>query len=306
MAAVRRIGPGAVDAVRRAAAIALAVALTPNAGQATVNVTDDAGVPVTLATPARRIVSLAPHATELLYAAGAGDRVVGVLASSDWPPDAAGKPKVGDARALDMERIVTLAPDLVVTWPYAAPAQVGALLARGVPVFVADPATIDGIAADIERLGALAGTLPAATAYAATFRARLARIAAQHKGARTVRVFYEIWNAPLYTIGGKHLITEAIGVCGGENVFGSLSLPAPGVSVEAVLAARPDAIVAGADGGVRPAWLDDWKRWTALPAVANGNLFTVDANLLHRAGPRFLDGLEALCAELDRARPPER
>jgi iron complex transport system substrate-binding protein len=119
-------------------------------------------------------------------------------------------------------------------------------------------------------------------------------------------VFYEIWNAPLYTIGGKHLITEAIGVCGGENVFGSLSLPAPGVSVEAVLAARPDAIVAGADGGVRPAWLDDWKRWTALPAVANGNLFTVDANLLHRAGPRFLDGLEALCAELDRARPPVR
>jgi len=306
MATVRRIGRGAVDAATRVAAIALAFALTPNAGQAAVNVTDDAGVPVTLAAPARRIVSLAPHATELLYAAGAGDRVVGVLASSDWPPDAAGKPKVGDARALDMERIVTLAPDLVVTWPYAAPAQVGALLARGVPVFVADPTTIDGIAADIERLGALAGTLPTATAYAATFRARLARIAARNKGARPIRVFYEIWNAPLYTIGGRHLITEAIGVCGGENVFGSLSLPAPGVSVEAVLAARPDAIVAGADGGVRPAWLDDWKRWTALPAVANGNLFTVDANLLHRAGPRFLDGVEALCAELERARSPAR
>ena len=308
MAAVRRIGPGAFDAAALAVATALAltVALAPTAGQAAVSVTDDAGVRITLAAPARRIVSLAPHATELLYAAGAGDRVVGVLASSDWPPDAAGKPKVGDARALDMERIVTLAPDLVVTWPYAAPAQVGALLARGVPVFTADPATIDGIAVDIERLGALAGTLPAAAARAAELRARLARLSARHAGARTLRVFYEIWNAPLYTIGGRHLITEAIGVCGGENVFASLALPAPGVSVEAVLAARPEAIVAGADGGVRPAWLDDWKRWATLPAVANGNLFTVDANLLHRAGPRFLDGVEALCDLLDRARTPGR
>ena len=115
-------------------------------------------------------------------------------------------------------------------------------------------------------------------------------------------MFYEIWNAPLYTIGGRHLVSEAIRVCGGENVFASLTLPAPGVSVEAVLAARPEAIVAGADRGIRPAWLDDWQRWTALPAVAAGNLYTVDANHLHRAGPRFVDGVEELCAVLAQAR----
>jgi iron complex transport system substrate-binding protein len=115
-------------------------------------------------------------------------------------------------------------------------------------------------------------------------------------------VFYEIWNEPLYTIGGRHLISEAIRACGGENVFASLTLPAPGVSVEAVLAAQPEAIIVGADGGVRPAWLDEWKRWTTLPAVARGNLYTVDANLLHRPGPRFLDGVEGLCAALDEAR----
>ena len=109
-------------------------------------------------------------------------------------------------------------------------------------------------------------------------------------------MFYEIWDVPLYTIGGNHLISQALRVCGGENVFASLALPAPGVSVEAVLAAKPDAIVAGADRAVRPAWLDDWKRWPTLPAVARGNLFTVDANLLHRSGPRFVDGVEALCA----------
>ena len=280
----------------------LPLALGVAVAHATVSATDDAGVTVTLAVPARRIVSLAPHATELLFAAGAGDRVVGVLAASDWPPEAAGKPRVGDAHALDMERILTLAPDLVVTWPYAAPAQVGALLARGVPVFTADPPTIDGIATDLERLGALAGTLPTAASRAALLRARLARLSEERAGTRPVRVFYEIWNAPLYTIGGKHLITEAIGICGGENVFAALTLPAPAVSVEAVLAARPDAIVAGADGGVRPAWLDDWKRWTTLPAVARGHLYTVDANLLHRAGPRFVDGVDALCAAIDKAR----
>ena len=115
-------------------------------------------------------------------------------------------------------------------------------------------------------------------------------------------MFYEIWHQPLYTIGGAHLITQAIELCGGENVFAALSLPAPSVSVEAVLAARPRAIIAGTDGAVRPAWLDDWRRWPTLPAVRAGNLFVVDANLLHRAGPRFVDGVEALCAVLDRAR----
>jgi iron complex transport system substrate-binding protein len=165
-----------------------------------------------------------------------------------------------------------------------------------------NPTTIAGIATDIERLGALAGTESAASARARAFRARLERLALRRGAAREVRVFYEIWNEPLYTIGGKHLISEAIRMCGGENVFASLMLPAPGVSVEAVLAARPEAIIAGADGGVRPRWLDEWKRWTSLPAVALGNLYTVDANLLHRPGPRFLDGMEGLCAALDDAR----
>ena len=279
-----------------------ALAISVTAANAVVEATDATGATVKLAAPATRIISLAPHATELLYTAGAGDRVVGVLASSDWPPEVALKPKVGDARALDLEHIVTLAPDLVVTWPYAAPAQVDALRARGVAVFISNPATIDGIAADLERFGALAGTLPTARTRAADFRAQLARLAARHAGARTIRVFYEIWNAPLYTIGGGHLISEAIRVCGGQNVFASLTLPAPGVSIEAVLAAQPEAIVAGADGGVRPAWLDDWKRWSALTAVARDNLYTVDANLLHRAGPRFIDGVSQLCAALEDAR----
>lgn len=289
-------------AVTIARTLLMAALVAASAARATIAVTDDEGATVALDKPAARIVSLAPHATELLYAAGAGDRVVGVLSTSDWPPEAAAKPRVGDAHRLDLERIVTLAPDLIVAWPYSASEQVATLRARGVAVFMTNPTTIAGIATDIERLGTLAGTEPAASARARAFRAQLERLAQRRGASREVRVFYEIWNEPLYTIGGKHLISEALRVCGGENVFGSLTLPAPGVSVEAVLAARPEAIIAGADGGVRPPWLDDWKRWASLPAVALGNLYTVDANLLHRPGPRFLDGMEGLCAALDDAR----
>lgn len=279
---------------------ALAVALPP--AHATVQAVDDTGTMVTLTAPATRIVSLAPHATELLIAAGAGARVVGAVASAAGAmgPDAI--PNVGDARSLDLERIVALEPDLIVTWPYTVPAQVQALAARGARVFITDPATIAGIATDIERLGTLAGTQAQARVAAAALRERVARLRAGRSTGKPLRVFYQIWNAPLYTVGGRHLVSEAIRVCGGENVFASLTLPAPGVSVEAVLATRPDVIVAGGDGGTRPAWLDDWRRWPALPAVANGSLFAVNADLLHRAGPRFLDGVEELCVALDAAR----
>lgn len=287
----------------RALLVAVAIAvLAAGSARAHVEVVDDQGAQVSLPRPAQRIVSLAPHATELLYAAGAGDRVVGVLASSDWPPDATTKPTVGDVHSLDLERIVALKPDLIVTWPYSSAEQVAAFRSRGIPVFITNPTTIDGIATDIERLGTLAGTSAAASARAAEFRTRLARLSQRQSNPKKVRVFYEIWHAPMYTIGGKHLISEAIRACGGENVFASLTLPAPEVSVESVLEARPEAIIVGTDRAVRPIWLDEWKRWTSLPAVSYNNLYTVDANLMHRAGPRFLEGTASLCVVLDRAR----
>ena len=267
-----------------------------------VRVVDDAGTTVTLPRPAQRIVSLAPHATEMLFAAGAGGALVGAVARSDWPPAARAVPRVGDAAALDLERIASLAPDLVIAWPYTAPPQLAALRAQRVPVFVSDPKSIAGIAGDIEKLGTLAGTQGVAHAAAATIRERLASLTARHRDARRLRVFYEVWNEPLYTIGGKHLISEAIGVCGGENVFAALTIPAPSVTIEAVVAAAPDVIVGGDDEGKRPAWLDDWRRWPAIPAVRNGNLYGAAGDLLHRPGPRFVEGVAALCADFETAR----
>ncbi|MFI4952190.1 MAG: cobalamin-binding protein [Burkholderiales bacterium] len=282
--------------------LALVSVLAGASRAAPLAVADGTGAMVELAAPARRIVSLAPSATELLFAAGAGDRVVAASDPADWPPQARHLPRIGDARSLDLEQIVSLKPDLAVAWPYVAPAQIEQLRALGIPVYRSDPHAPEAIAADIERLGALAGTAAVANAAAARFRSRLAALRERERDAAPIRVFYEIWHQPLYTIGGAHLISWAIALCGGENVFAGLSLPAPSVSIEAVLAARPGLIVAGTDAGVRPAWLDAWRRWPDLPAVARGNLFVVDANLLHRAGPRFVDGAEALCAVIDQAR----
>src|ERR1700757_5286403 len=283
-------------------AVALSFASSSAGFAATVEAIDATGARVALAAPARRIVSLAPHATELLFAAGAGDRVVGVLSPADWPPEAAHLPRVGDARALDLERIVALAPDLAVAWPYLAPAQIERLRALGVPVYVSDPRTPEAIAEDIERLGRLAGTAAAAAARATAFRERLAAVRDRARDGDKLPVFYEIWNQPLYTIGGKHLISAALDLCGGRNVFAWLPPPAPQGGVEGWAGAPPGAIIAGTDGAMRPAWLDDWNHWRELPAVGHGNLFVVDANLLHRAGPRFADGVVQLCAALDRAR----
>ena len=294
---------------RRLRAVALAGALLgglasapPPALAGVVQATDDTGVTVTLPAPARRIVSLAPHATELLYAADAGERIVGVVESSDWPPPARALPRVGDSRAVDLERIVALQPDLVVTWPYTAPGQVERLRARGIAVFTTDPKTVEGIGADLTRLGTLVGRQARTRELAAAMTRRVAELRRASAGKRTLSVFYEIWPSPLYTVGGAHLISQALGICGGANVFAASTLPAPVVGTEAVLAAKPEVIIAAADDGLRPDWLDEWRRWPALPAVAAGSLYAVDGNLLHRAGPRFVDGVEELCRVLDAAR----
>lgn len=287
-------------ALRLMLAVLMLTAQSVFAGR--ISVQDDAGVEVSVASPVLRVVSLAPNATELLFAAGAGERVVGVVAGSDWPPAARDLPRIGDVHGLDLERIIALHPDLVVTWPYTTPGHVAVLRAQGIPVFIVDPRSVDEIASDVQRLGALAGTETIARAAAAALERRFAALRDRYQGRPAISVFYEVWNAPLVTLGGDHLVSRAIETCGGRNVFASVRLPAPHVTIESVLALKPEAIVAGADAGRRPKWLDDWKRWTLIPAITYGNLAVVNADLLHRPGPRFVDGMAELCEVLDRAR----
>jgi iron complex transport system substrate-binding protein len=271
--------------------------------RAEIVVTDASGVSIKLAAPARRIVSLAPHITELLFAAGAGDRMVGNVDYGDYPPAARALPKVGDYSQLDLEAIVALKPDLVMGWESGnASASVARLRAMGLNVHLSEPNRIEDIAGELERVGRLAGTEASANAAAAAFRERHARLAARYRQRPPVEVFYQIWKQPLMTVNGQQIISDAIRLCGGRNVFAQLPGLAPTVSVEAVIAANPEAIIASGMGESRPEWLDDWKRWNTLTAVARDNLYFVPPDLIQRHTPRILDGAEKLCQHLETAR----
>jgi iron complex transport system substrate-binding protein len=268
-----------------------------------VAVRDDYGHEVKLEKPAARIISLAPHLTELLYDAGAGSRVVGAVDFSDYPPEARSLPRVGSDARIDLETVLGLRPDLVVAWPNAGSLRaVDRLAELGVPVFRSEPRELDDIARTLERLGRLAGNAAQGDAAASAFRQRAAALRARYSGGRKVRVFYEIWDRPLLTVNGAHVISKVIALCGGENVFGGLPLLVPEVDREAVLRANPEAIVASGSNEAEPKWLEAWKRFPGLAAADAGHLYAIPADLIQRHTPRLLDGAERLCTILARVR----
>ena len=284
------------------ALLLFALALLCAPAQAGILLRDDSQTEVRLNSPARRIVSLAPNITEVVYAAGAGDRLVGSVDFSDYPAAAKKLPRVGSYARVDVEAIVALKPDLVLAWDSGnPPASIAQLRKLGIPVFVTEPRTLDDVARDLERYGTLAGTV-AGKAAAQDFRKRLAGLQQQYAARSPVRVFYEVWDEPLMTVNGKQIISDVIRLCGGVNIFADLPALAPTVSMEAVLAANPDAIIAGGMGEKNAAWLEPWKKWPRLKVNAKGNLFFIDPNLLQRHTPRLLDGADQMCARLEEAR----
>jgi iron complex transport system substrate-binding protein len=271
-------------------------------------VRDDSGAQVRLNGPAQRIVSLSPHITEILFAAGAGGRLVGTVDYSDYPPEARRIARIGSYESPDVEAIVALKPDLVIGWPTGnSPSELEPLKRLGIPLFWSEPDRIEDVAGNLEQFGELAGTSSVAAPAAAAYRARLAQLRQRYSDRPPVRTFYEIWNEPPTTIGRRQIIGSAIRLCGGVNVFGDLPEMAPVVSVEAVLAADPEVIVASGSDEARPAWLDDWRRWPQLTAAVRDNLFSIAPDLIQRHTPRLLDGAEQLCGDLEtarRRRPP--
>ncbi|SDV48335.1 cobalamin-binding protein [Chitinasiproducens palmae] len=286
--------------------VAVALSALSFAGQAkaaALTVTDDLGHAVTLERPAQRIVSLSPHTTEMLFAAGAGSRVVGVVAYSDFPAEARLLPQVGNSSALDLERIAALRPDLVVAWLHgSARRQLERLADLGIPVFYSDPPDTARIADTLVLLGRLTGSDKQASQAADAFRQRIAALRRSHAGAPPVSVFMQVWDDPLITFGAQApLYAELLTLCGGRNVFGRLPGVAPAVATEAVIGADPAVIVA-TRGKTQADPLAVWQRWPQLRAVASRQLFTIDADLLSRPGPRIAEGASQLCGVLDRAR----
>ncbi|SMF98198.1 Vitamin B12 ABC transporter, B12-binding component BtuF [Burkholderia singularis] len=296
---------GRTAALRIAAACACAGAIA--AAHASVTVTDDAGRAVTLAAPARRVVSLAPHVTELIYAAGGGAALVGAVSYSDYPPAAKALPRVGSNQALDLERIAALKPDLVVVWRHGnAERETERLRALGIPLFFSEPHHLDDVATSLEKLGTLLDTRDTASAAAADYRRQIGQLRARYADKPPVAVFFQIWDRPLMTLSGAHIASDVIALCGGRNVFAQLQPIAPAVTDEAVLAANPEAILTTAPGATstRDALPDfaRWRTWPALTALARGNLFAIDGDLLTRPTPRLAQGAEQLCRDLDIAR----
>ncbi|EHJ02702.1 cobalamin-binding protein [Marinobacter manganoxydans] len=255
-----------------------------------------------LSDPAQRAVSLSPGATELLFSAGAGDRVVAVSAWSDYPVEAAELPQVGDSNRLDLEAIVSLAPDLVVAWVDGnSRSQLERLSDLGISVFWLAPRTFDDIAAAVSDLALLTGSPDLGNERAEAFRAEIVKLKAQYADARPVKVFYQIWDQPLMTVNRDELISKAITLCGGVNVFGGLPRLVPRISREAVLEANPEVIITAGSSDDRQ-WLEAWREFPGLAAVAAGNLFLEPPDLLARPTLRMADGARHLCQTLEQAR----
>ncbi len=271
--------------------------------RAGVSVTDDYGNVVSLPRPAVRIVSLAPHLTEILYAAGAGSRLVGALEPADYPEEARKLRRVGNDAGINVEAVVALKPDLVAAWPNAGSArQVERLASLGIPVYRSEPRALDDVARTLLAMGTLAGTPAAAQAAADAFRARVRELEAKYATRPPVRVFYQVWDRPIVTVNGEHLISKVMRLCGAVNVFADLPVLAPAIDREAVLRADPEAIVASGADERPPAWLQDWKAFAGLSAAARGNLFAIPPQLMQRHAPRILEAAERLCHAMEQVR----
>jgi iron complex transport system substrate-binding protein len=290
--------------------IALAAAACALAGAAERSpsvrtVTDDSGKAVSVRSAPLRIVSLSPGGTEMLFAAGAGHAVVATVEYSDVPPEAKRVARIGDAVAIDLERLVRIHPDVVVAWPSGGnPAQREKIARLDIPVYEQQAQRLADLAPSIRRLGLLAGTAIEAEVAARGIEARLAALERTYAGAaggvRHPSVLLEVWNRPIYTVGGRHLMTDALELCGVRNVFADLPEAGPVVDIEAVIARDPDIIIAAGPPGESAGWLTDWKRFGTLSAVRRGRLLAFEDQGLSRLGPSVLDATEALCRAIAR------
>jgi iron complex transport system substrate-binding protein len=248
-----------------------------------------------------RIVSLAPNLTEITYAAGAGPALVGTVEYSDYPEAARSLPRVGDGWRIDLEQVLALRPDIVLAWSSGTPAAtIERLRATGLRVVEVPTFRLADVPAALRLVGDLAGTRAAAESAAAHFDSQMQRLRRQHAGARPVRVFIEIDDEPLFTVNGRHIISEVAGLCGGRNVFAGLPQIAPQVDVEAVLASDPDVILSTDDTIADPR--AQWLAWPQLRAVRLGTIYSLSSDTVTRASPRLAQGAADVCAALDAAR----
>lgn len=271
--------------------------------QSAIRMKDDIGNNINLEEPAGRIISLAPHITENLFAAGAGDLVVGAVSYSDYPQAAMSVPRIGTYNNINIEIIVSSRPDLVIAWKEGNQKnQVEKLINLGIPVYINYPQKLGDIATDIKKFGVLTGRAELAQKKHDEYMGELTRLRQQFSSQRKISVFYQTWHKPLLTVNGQQLIGQVLSLCGGRNVFQELPSLTPQVSIEAVLSENPSVIIASGMNKGRPEWLDDWRKWPELKASQDGHLVYVPPNIIQRSTPRILKGTRLVCEALQEIR----
>ncbi|MFJ2324058.1 cobalamin-binding protein [Pseudomonas sp. NPDC087817] len=238
-----------------------------------------------------RVVSLAPSLSEIVVELDSADLLVGVLDAGERPAAIAGVPSVGRYGQLDMEQLLSLKPDLLLLWPGSVgPAQRDQLKRLNIPTFVAEPHSLEQLSGQIEAIAAQLGRPERGLKLAADLRKTLDDLRQRYRRDTPLKVFYQVWDKPLYTVGGGQIISDALQVCGARNVFADLSLPAPQVSIEAVLQRNPEVILASDQ-----AQLSAWKSWPQVAAVTQGKLLLVTDKGLERPSGQMIDATAKLC-----------
>jgi len=268
-----------------------------------VEVSDFTGQKVVLTSPAKRVIALAPHIVENVYTAGAGNQLVGVVAYSNYPEQATSLPLVGGYAKTNLEKIIELNPDLVIAWESGNSTQsINRIKELGFPVYIDQPDTLEDIARSIRDIGALTGQQKTADTAADNFLSTVTTWRERYQSVPSVTAFYQVWNSPLQTINGGHIISDAIQLCGGSNIYANEAVVAPIINIESILDKDPQAIIASGMSSSRPEWLDEWKQWPSLTAVKQNNLFFVDPDHIQRHTVRILLGIQAICEQLEQAR----
>ncbi|NKB35549.1 MAG: ABC transporter substrate-binding protein [Gammaproteobacteria bacterium] len=268
-----------------------------------IEVIDDIGRSVKLEKPAKRIISLAPHVTENLFAAGVGHLIVGAVNYSDYPEKAKTIPQVGGYNNFNIELILASQADLIIAWKEGnQKQQVEKLISLGMTVYISDPVKLEDVARSIKHFGVLTGENIIADKASSDFLSKLTSLREQYRQLEKVSVFYQTWNVPLITVNESQSIGQVIKLCGGKNVFAELDTLTPQVSIEAVIASNPTTIIASGMNQSRPEWLDDWKKWGFLSAVKQDHLFFVPPDIIQRHSPRILQGAQMICEYLQQAR----
>ena len=281
--------------------LGLCIASAPLAADIVIH--DDRGKAVSLTAPAHRIVALAPSIAELAYAAGAGGRLVGVARFSDYPPAVKNIAQIGDASRLDLERVLSLKPDLVIGWKSGnQTADIERLEQLDFKVFVIEPATLAAIPRLLRALGRLAGTEAAAGSTADKFEREIAELRERYGSRIRVRVFYEIWHEPLMTVNGRHLINDVIQLCGGSNVFAGVQSLTPVVSLESVIAAQPEVVLGGSSAVGAGEFAAQWRRYEGFVKLRSVKALFVNPDWIQRQTPRVLEGARTVCEHLEQVR----